>query len=62
MTPRLPVTESVVAAGGGGWCYHPPEERQRVYGGAREPVPGRYLCGACGEVLFAVPEGVRPAV
>jgi hypothetical protein len=33
------------------WCTHPPEELQRVFSGAR-PLPGRRLCGLCGEIRF----------
>lgn len=36
-----------------GWCHYPAEELQRVFEGGATPVPGRYLCGACGELLFA---------
>ncbi|MCK9519741.1 MAG: hypothetical protein M0R74_12070 [Dehalococcoidia bacterium] len=34
------------------WCWHPVEELQLVYAGGRRPIPGRRLCGLCGELVF----------
>lgn len=37
------------------WCWHPAEELQLVYGGGQQPLPGRRLCGLCGELVFLAP-------
>lgn len=47
----------IVSLGAESWCHHPGEELQRVFAEGPTPLPGRYLCGCCGEVLFEAPEG-----
>ncbi|MBI5949042.1 MAG: hypothetical protein HY875_12960 [Chloroflexi bacterium] len=41
-------------------CPHPEEEHQRVFEGRPLPLPGRMLCGLCGELLY-LPPAAAPA-
>jgi hypothetical protein len=36
-------------------CDHPSEELQAVFEAGPTPLPGRKLCGLCGEMTYVVP-------